>query len=194
MHEFQEQGVLVKSLQEGKEEAFVYIFNTYYDRLINYAGRIVRDEEQAHDLVQEAYCRLFEARRTINIQLSIQSYLYKAVYNNCMNAIKHRKVEHNYIDQELLDFYFTEIVQTPEAEVELLGEDIQSALEEAIGKLPERCREVFILSKIDELSNKEIAEKLDISVKTVEAQMTKALSRLRVELEWLLCVIFIAKF
>ena len=111
-----------------------------------------------------------------------------------MNAIKHRKVEHNYIDRELLNLYFTEIVQTPEAELELLGEDIRLALKEAVGKLPERCREVFIMSKIEELSNKEIAEKLDISVKTVEAQMTKALTRLRVELEWLLCIIFISKF
>ena len=76
----------------------------------------------------------------------------------------------------------------------MLGEDINNALREAIDKLPERCREVFVLSKMEELSNKEIAERLNISVKTVEVQMTKALSRLRGELEWLLCVIFIVNF
>mgnify|MGYP002740571530 FL=1 len=100
----------------------------------------------------------------------------------------------NYADRELLDFYFSEIVQTPEAELALQNEDIRKALEEAINKLPERCREVFVLSKVEELSNKEIAEKLNISVKTVEVQMTKALSRLREELEWVLCIIFFVNF
>ena len=93
-----------------------------------------------------------------------------------------------------LFFYFSEIVQTPEAELALLGENINNALREAIDKLPERCREVFVLSKIEELSNKEIAERLNISVKTVEVQMTKALSRLRKELEWLLSLIFFVNF
>ena len=94
----------------------------------------------------------------------------------------------------MLNFYFSEIIQTPEAELALLDEDINNALQEAIDKLPERCREIFVLSKMDEMSNKEIAEHLNISVKTVEIQMTKALSRLRMELEWLLCVIFITNF
>ena len=100
----------------------------------------------------------------------------------------------NYVDREMLNFYFSEIIQTPEAELALLDEDINNALQEAIDKLPERCREIFVLSKMDEMSNKEIAEHLNISVKTVEIQMTKALSRLRMELEWLLCVIFITNF
>ena len=100
----------------------------------------------------------------------------------------------NYVDREMLNFYFSEIIQTPEAELALLDEDINNALQEAIDKLPERCREIFVLSKMDEMSNKEIAEYLSISVKTVEIQMTKALSRLRMELEWLLCVIFITNF
>ena len=94
----------------------------------------------------------------------------------------------------MLNFYFSEIIQTPEAELALLDEDINNALQEAIDKLPERCREIFVLSKMDEMSNKEIAEHLNISVKTVEIQMTKALSRLRMELEWLLCVIFVTNF
>lgn len=188
------QETLIKLLWAGEEKAFIYLFERYYDGLFNYAGRIVRETELAHDLVQDTFCKIYEKRQELDIHLSIQSYLYKSVYNSCLNAIKHRKVVHDYVDQELLDFYFAEIVQMPEAELVLFGEDIKNALWEAVNKLPERCREVFILSKIEELSNKEIAEKLNISVKTVEVQMTKALSRLRKDLEWLLCVIFVVNF
>lgn len=190
MHPFDNHEVLLEALQKGEEKAFVYLFDRYYEGLLNYAGRIVRETELAHDLVQETFCKLYEDHVNLSIHLSVKSYLYKSVYNSCLNEIKHQKVVNNYADRELLDFYFTEIVQAPEAELALQNEDIRKVLEEAINKLPERCREVFVLSKVEELSNKDIAEKLNISVKTVEVQMTKALSRLREELEWLLCIIF----
>ena len=194
MHPFDDHEVLLETLRKGEEKAFVYLFDKYYEGLLNYAGRIVRETELAHDLVQETFCKLYEEHVNLDIHLSIKSYLYRSVYNRCLNEIKHQKVVSNYADRELLDFYFSEIVQTPEAELALLGEDINNALREAIGKLPERCREVFVLSKMEELSNKEIAERLGISVKTVEVQMTKALSRLRKELEWLLSLIFFVNF
>ena len=194
MHPFDNHEVLLEALQKGEEKAFVYLFDRYYEGLLNYAGRIVRETELAHDLVQETFCKLYEDNVNLSIHLSVKSYLYKSVYNSCLNEIKHQKVVNNYADRELLDFYFTEIVQAPEAELALQNEDIRKVLEEAINKLPERCREVFVLSKVEELSNKDIAEKLNISVKTVEVQMTKALSRLREELEWLLCIIFFVNF
>lgn len=194
MHSFEDPDILIESLRAGKEKAFEYIFERYYDGLFNYAGRIVRDIELAHDIVQDAFCKLYENHLNLNVHISIQAYLYKSVYNSCMNAIKHLKVVQEYADREVLDFYFTEVIQMPEAELALQNEDIKKAIEEAIDKLPERCREVFVLSKIEELSNKEIADKLNISVKTVEVQMTKALSRLRLELEWLLSLIFFVNF
>ena len=194
MHPFDNHDVLLEALRKGEEKAFEYLFDRYYEGLLNYAGRIVRETELAHDLVQETFCKLYEDHASLNIHLSIKSYLYKSVYNSCLNEIKHQKVVRNYADREVLDFYFSEIVQAPEAELTLQNEDIRKALEEAISKLPERCREVFVLSKVEELSNKEIAEKLNISVKTVEVQMTKALSRLREELEWVLCIIFFVNF
>lgn len=185
---------LIAELRDGKEEAFARVFRMYYSPLLNYAGRILRDAELANDLVQETYCRLFERRKELNEELQIRPYLYKSVYNSCLDAIKHRKVESNYINQELLNFYFSKVVETPEAELELLDEDLKGAIQEAMKKLPERCREIFELSKIEGLSNKQIAEKLDISIKTVESQMTTAFVRLRKELGWLLCIIFFQNF
>ena len=185
---------LTAGLRRGKEEAFAYVFRMYYSPLLNYAGRILKDVEAANDVVQECFCRLYERRRELRKELQVRPYLYKSVYNACMDAIKHQKVESNYINQELLDFYFSKVVETPEAEQALLDEDLKGAIQDAINKLPERCREIFVLSKVDGLSNKQIAEQLNISVKTVEAQMTTAFVRLRKELGWLLCFIFIQNF
>ena len=185
---------LTAGLRRGKEEAFAYVFRMYYSPLLNYAGRILKDVEAANDVVQECFCRLYERRRELRKELQVRPYLYKSVYNACMAAIKHQKVESNYINQELLDFYFSKVVETPEAEQALLDEDLKGAIQDAINKLPERCREIFVLSKVDGLSNKQIAEQLNISMKTVEAQMTTAFVRLRKELGWLLCFIFIQNF
>ena len=185
---------LTAGLRRGKEEAFAYVFRMYYSPLLNYAGRILKDVEAANDVVQECFCRLYERRRELRKELQVRPYLYKSVYNACMDAIKHQKVESNYINQELLDFYFSKVVETPEAEQALLDEDLKGAIQDAINKLPERCREIFVLSKVDGLSNKQIAEQLNISMKTVEAQMTTVFVRLRKELGWLLCFIFIQNF
>ena len=185
---------LTAGLRRGKEEAFAYVFRMYYSPLLNYAGRILKDVEAANDVVQECFCRLYERRRELRKELQVRPYLYKSVYNACMDAIKHQKVESNYINQELLDFYFSKVIETPEAEQALLDEDLKGAIQDAINKLPERCREIFVLSKVDGLSNKQIAEQLNISMKTVEAQMTTAFVRLRKELGWLLCFIFIQNF
>lgn len=181
---------LIASLRNGKEQAFAHVFRMYYNPLLNYAGRILKDAESANDVVQEIFCRLFERRKELREGFQLRSYLYKSVYNSCLDVIKHRKVETNYINQELLDFYFSKVVETPEAELALLDEDLKGVIQHAIGKLPDRCREIFVLSKVEGLSNKQIAEQLSISIKTVEAQMTIAFMRLRKELGWLLCLIF----
>ena len=179
MHPFDNHDVLLEALRKGEEKAFEYLFDRYYEGLLNYAGRIVRETELAHDLVQETFCKLYEDHASLNIHLSIKSYLYKSVYNSCLNEIKHQKVVSNYADRELLDFYFSEIVQTPEAELALLGEDINNALREAIDKLPERCREIFIRIREEKQSYAQVAEELDISIKTVDAQLQKAVTRLK---------------
>ncbi|MDR1273776.1 MAG: RNA polymerase sigma-70 factor [Odoribacteraceae bacterium] len=184
---------LINEIREGKEEAFATVFHLYYKPLLSYAYRILRDPELANDTVQGAFCHFYEHRARISITLSIKSYLYKTVYNACLDAIKHRKVQHNYVNQQLLDFYFSKIVQTPEAEMALYNESIGEELRKAIDRLPARCREIFVLSKYDGLSNKQIAEQLNISEKTVEAQMTNAFSRLRKDLEWLLCLILFSQ-
>lgn len=183
---------LITDIQKGKEDAFAYIFKLYYGPLLNYAGRMLKDTELANDLVQETFCRFYENREKLNVSISLKSYLYKAVYNNCLDQIKHLKVEKNYMNEKIQDFYFSKVIQKPEAELALQNEELSKAVWEAIDKLPERCREIFVLSKIKGYTNKQIAEQLNISIKTVEAQMSTAFAKLRKELGWLLVMIFLS--
>ena len=189
---YEDKRALMAALRRGDEAAFAWVFRAYYGQLVNYASRLLRDGEEANDVTQETFCRLFERRGELHDGIDLRPYLYKSVYNGCMNVLKHREVEREYADKELEDFYFSRVVETPEAELALRDEELRGALDAAIGALPERCREVFVLSKVEGLSNKEIAERLDISPKTVENQMTTALARLRKELEWLLALLVIA--
>ena len=119
--------------------------------------------------------------------------LYKMVYTKCISSIRHQAVIQKYIEHSMLDIYFQELIQTPESELELINKDINHFINEAIDQLPPRCKEIFILSRIEHKSHQEIARQLNLSTKTIENQLTIALTRLRKELEWLLVAILFFK-
>jgi RNA polymerase sigma-70 factor (ECF subfamily) len=144
------------------------------------------DVEIARDTVQQLYYKIWENRMVLNISISIKAYLFKSLYHACLNTLQHQKNIQKYEECQLADLYFSTIIQTPEAEMFLWQSDIKQALQEAIATLPEKCREVFLLSKMEGLKNREIAAKLNISEKTVERHMSLALSKLRKELDWIL--------
>ena len=192
--DYSEDRELLTLLRRGEISAFVDIYTTYYDALLNYADRLLNDMEAARDVVQQVYYKMWENRDTLNISLSVKAYLFKSVYHGSLNTLAHQKNIQKYEREQLTDFYFSTVIQSPEAEEALWKSDIEQAIQEAIAILPEKCREVFVLSKIEGLKNREIAEKLNISEKTVERHMSIALSKLREELDWLLQIILFFSF
>ena len=187
--DYSEDRELLMLLRHGEISAFVDIYTKYYDALLNYADRLLNDVETARDVVQQVYYKIWENRATLNISLSVKAYLFRSVYHGSLNTLAHRKNIQKYEQEQLSDFYFSTIIQSPEAEETLWKSDIEEAIQEAITVLPEKCREDFVLSKIEGLKNREIAEKLGISEKTVERHMSIALSKLRDELDWLLQIV-----
>lgn len=176
------------SSKENKDN-FERIFREYYPWLVNYGSRILHDKELAKDLVQETFYKLWDNQKLLDPSLLIKAYLFKSLYTACIDQLRHRKVEERFINEALKEFYFQEIIQTPEAELKLIDSNIREILQLAIDKLPEKCRKIFTMSKFEGKSNKEIACELNLSVKTVENQMTIALSRLRKEIDWLVCLV-----
>ena len=184
--DYSEDRELLTLLRRGEISAFVDIYTTYYDALLNYADRLLNDVETARDVVQQVFYKIWENRDALSISLSDKAYLFKSVYHGCLNKLAHQKNIQKYEQEQLSDFYFSTVIQSPEAEEVLWKSDIEEAIREAMAVLPEKCREVFVLSKIEGLKNREISEKLGISEKTVERHMSIALSKLREELNWLL--------
>lgn len=161
------------------EAGFEALFRALYTPLYRYAFGLLSDEMQAEEAVQEVFLRLWQQRERLAMDINIQAYLYRAVHNQSMNILNHAKVKEKY-----QQFAQQRTPQYAEGPVQgLYAKELQQQIVQALAKIPEKCRTVFHLSRQEELSYKEIAVRLGLSVKTVENQMGKALKILRTELK-----------
>ncbi len=184
--DFSNSEVLKEALRCGAREAYVYIFNNYHGSLYSYALRILNDENEAQECVQSTFFHIWDIRERLEIKESIRSYLYKSVYNNSITAIRKRRAVDKYEEKGLADLYFSRVIQSPEAEIRLIDSETRKEIINSINSLPQRCREIFIKCKIGGKSYVEVASMLNISVNTVENQMSIALKKLREQLKYLI--------
>lgn len=177
----------LEALTAGDITAFEMIFRTYYQPLCSYAYTFLQDKEEAEEIVQSTFMSVWEKHNTISIRTSVKSYLYAMVRNACLNVIKHEKIKQKHAVEEIaLSPQSHDSVSNTIASVEL-----ETKIQEAMEKLPEQCRLVFKLSRFEELKYSEIAEQLNISVKTVENHMGKALKIMREQLKDYLPIIIV---
>lgn len=168
-----------QSISDGDELVYQGLFKSHYAELVLYAMRFVQDLDNAEEIVQDIFFNLWENRKNTTIKLSLKSYLYRAVKNTCLNLLKHQKVEERYRE------YFSRELQHDELNADnwMVETELSDKITAAIEKLPPERKKVFVLSRFEELKYREIAEKLNLSIKTVENQMGKALKFLREELK-----------
>lgn len=172
---------LLERLRQGDEAAFDSIFREWYPSLVRSAESIVRSRAVAEEVVQDVMLELWRRRESLAKDSSPQAYLFQSTRNRALNHIRHERVEQK-SEPELI----RQTEMSASAHSQLVEEEIEAALKTAVSELPDRCREVFELSRTHGLKYAEIAITLGISVKTVEAQMGKALRTLRVKLApWL---------
>ena len=173
-HETQTQ---VAALRRGDEAAFDVIFRRWYEPLCGYASRLTDgDMDEAEDLVQQVFVKLWEQRERLDIAWSLKAYLYKTVHNAALNRLRAATTRSKYLEVNAAQLENANV--TPDDTASELHERLQKALD----LLPPQCRHVFELSRFEELKYREIADQLGISIKTVETQMGKALRILRLQL------------
>lgn len=167
------------ALAASDEAALQHIFDRYYATLLGDVDRIIPDEDTAKDIVQEVFVELWRKRAALEIHTSLRAYLRRAAVNRALNFLKSKQ---RFLFSEQEDGLIAD--QDPIVEALFQSgstpENMEAALHEAIRNLPEKCRIVFTLSKFEQMSHREIAAQLDISVKTIENQITKAMKMLRV--------------
>jgi RNA polymerase sigma-70 factor, ECF subfamily len=173
------ENMAIKSLLEERDQLdFEVVFKTHFKKLHAYAYTILRDESDAEEMVQQVFFKLWERNTASSFSGSITAYLYRAVHNESLNFIKHRTIKSKH--QLHVAYSMKNEVQQPSKKV--LLKELEQKINTTLAELPEQCRTIFQLSRFEELKYREIAEKLDISVKTVENQMGKALKILRLKL------------
>lgn len=170
-------------MQTVKEESYQAIFRKYYPRMFYYAKRIV-GEDAADDVVQEAFLELWNRMDALETDVpQIESYLYKTIYSRGLNYLKRYKKVNTAtiedINEMRMSCYFSSL---GDGEQDMENMELRRKINQAIGELPDKCMEIFVLSYLKDMKNSEIALMMNVSVRTVEAHIYKALKSLRARL------------
>lgn len=179
-----EQNLLIE-LKRGNKEAFTLLFRKYYKDLVLFGGSILRDKVKCEDIVQNIFLKLWTERESIEIEKSLKSFLIRSVQNSCLDELRHKHVVR---DHELYvqTFNYFDCLDT---ENYVLFSELQDKLAVALEVIPDTYREAFQMNRFEGLKYKEIAEKLQVSERTVEVRISKAISMLRNHLKEYLLVI-----
>lgn len=173
--------MLVKNIRQNDKKSLEALFRLLYTPLRNYANVIINSKEDAEDIVQEVFLKLWNSRNDLDEYKSIKTYLYVCTKNSCLNWLKHTKVRSDYARVMAAVYESSSPELSPHES--LIANDIESDLSIALNELPTQCRKIFELSRFEGLKYHEIASKLNISIKTVETQMSRALVKVRLQLK-----------
>lgn len=166
-------------ISEGDKAAFEQVFRQYYQPLCRHALPLIKDLDEAEEVVQQVFFNIWNKRGELQVSSSIKSYLYRAVHNDCLNRLKHGKIKSLYAE----DYKKSQGGSADDASKTLQAKELGRHIQEALNQLPEQCGHVFRLSRFENLKYAEIAQELGISVKTVENHMGKALKLMREQLK-----------
>jgi RNA polymerase sigma-70 factor (ECF subfamily) len=172
---------IFNQFKAGDINALQHLFSVYFMRLNDFAAHVIKDNEISQDIVMEVFEKVWENRDKIE-NTNIEGYLYKLVRNRCIDFIKHQKVMHHQMQEVQDSLQYEEMYRIDFVGNQpyiLIEEELKAKIENNILSLPDHCREVFILSRVNGLKNREIAEKLNINIKNVERHLHRAFQSFR---------------
>jgi RNA polymerase sigma-70 factor (family 1) len=169
---------IIGRIRSGDTGQFESLFRSSYVSLVRYARTMIKDHDTAEEIVQDLFFRLWQDKEKLNIESSLNGYLFRSVHNRCLHYIEHARVVERHAEE--MSYQQTESIESPS---DILNyKELQEKVARIIERLPERCGKIFTMSRFEGLKYTEIAEKLSVSVKTVEANMGRALKEFRKEL------------
>jgi RNA polymerase sigma-70 factor, ECF subfamily len=177
---------IVDSINKGEIDMFHYLYKEYFPSLCIYARNFTKNKEIAEEVVQDVFLSLWEQQGHLNIESSLKSFLFVSVRNGSLNHLKHLKVVNKfneYYTQLLKDAQELFNVSQESGDSLMIANELEEKINKEIDLLPERCREIFIMSRFDCIKHQEIAEKLGVTINTVHRQTSIALEKLRLALK-----------
>jgi len=169
---------IIGRIRRGDVGQFELLFRSSYVSLVRYAKTLIKDHDTAEEIVQDLFFRLWKDKEKLNIESSLNGYLFRSVHNKCLHYIEHNKVVERHAEDIL-----NRQAERQESPSDILNyKELQEKVARILERLPERCGKIFTMSRFEGLKYNEIAEKLSVSVKTVEANMGRALKEFRKEL------------
>ncbi|SHF80557.1 RNA polymerase sigma-70 factor, ECF subfamily [Mariniphaga anaerophila] len=177
----------------GNEKVFDKIFRINYNKVTGFCNQFIFDLDKSKSITQEAFLKLWLNRDKVQTENGIYSFLYTAAKTECLNYLRHKKIEKKYLQKSIeeKEYLLTHDIIKSFNFDEIHFTELEKAIQKAIEELPDRCREVFLKSRSEGKKNREIAEELGIAVKSVETNMTRALKILRKRLAEFLTVLIV---
>jgi RNA polymerase sigma-70 factor, ECF subfamily len=174
---------ILKGIQSANQTSFGYLIQLYFNPIMLYAKSIVLDSELAKEIVQDVFLKVWNTRNSLDINYSLKSYLYQVTHNLCIDHLRNRTNKRNLnvisYDDHAMRLEIFELEDHESFFDKLFSEQMDDAIQKAIEQLPEQCREVFILSRYEQLSYPQISQKLNISLSTTKTQMVRAMHKLQ---------------
>ncbi|WP_299435986.1 RNA polymerase sigma-70 factor [uncultured Aquimarina sp.] len=171
----------IKNLKQGNEEAFKILFELYYAKLLHIAIGYVYNTEDAEEIVQDVFLKAWKKRK--DIKSNVNGYLFKITKNLCLDYLRSKKYKLSSSNNTIqLEAFINHKALSDDGSSSIVEKELALKIQSAIDLLPEKCKNVFVKSRIDGKKNKEISDELDISIKTVENHMSKAIKHMRVHL------------
>ena len=166
---------IIGRIRQGDKQEFEKLFRSSYVSLVRYAKTLIRDHDASEEIVQELFFRLWQDRQTIRIESSLNGYLYRSVHHRALHYLEHQKVVGRHAGEVLAA---ADMTSEPVTDA-IYYHELQARVARVLERLPERCRLIFKMNRFEGLKYIEIADKLAVSLKTVEADMGKALKEFR---------------
>lgn len=176
-----EQFDLIVAIKEGDPHSLELLFRRLYPRLYSYARKFLNDTHESEEIVQELFYKIWVERDRLDENQSLSAYLFTSVKNRCLNALETRKSRTKHADV-MRYLYLNESSDFTSSHNVLVAKELERDFEDALQDLPPECKRIFELSRFEGLRYKEIALQLNVSIKTVETQISRALAKLRLQL------------
>ncbi len=183
---------LVISLKNGDPRSLELLFRRLYPKMCAFANKYLQNLADAEEVVQEVFYSIWKNRQTLDEKQSIHGYLFTSVKNHCLSILEHNKVKDKYA--ALVEYVYKNAENDSTFSDSLIASELENDFSKALEKLPLDCRNIFELSRFEGLKYHEIAARRNISIKTVETQMSRALAKIRVQLKDYLVLAFLFQF